>query len=165
MRVGMPVYGTWRGRTAITGSVQSEKESFAETMARALGINTDELRVYIAENRIGLALLDRFREPRIAADNDRDRGAASVASQATIRARTSNRVVRLTSVRQQEPIDSSHDNQKRTADGDHVFEKGDRKIVPSDRCYQAIAKLIAAQSPDDTANYTSQQTSQRRLAS
>jgi hypothetical protein len=31
------------------GFVQSEKESFAETMARALGINTDELRVCIAE--------------------------------------------------------------------------------------------------------------------
>jgi hypothetical protein len=51
------------------GFVQSEKESFAETMARALGINTDELRVCIAENRIGSALLERFREPGIAADN------------------------------------------------------------------------------------------------
>jgi hypothetical protein len=42
------------------GFVQSESESFAETMARALGINTDELRVCIAENRMGTALLKRF---------------------------------------------------------------------------------------------------------
>ena len=48
-----------------------------------------------------------------------------------IRARTS-RIVRLT-LSQHEPKDSSQDDQKRTADGDHVFEKGDRKIVPSDR--------------------------------
>jgi hypothetical protein len=40
-------------------------------MARALGINTDELRVCIAENRISTALLERFREPPIAADNTR----------------------------------------------------------------------------------------------
>jgi hypothetical protein len=45
-----------------------------------------------------------------------------------------------------------------------VFEKGDRKIVPPDRFYQPGTKLIAAQSPDDTANYTSQQTSHRRMA-
>ena len=51
------------------GFVQSGNESFAETMARALGINTDELRICIAEGRIGSALLERFREPRIAADN------------------------------------------------------------------------------------------------
>jgi hypothetical protein len=51
------------------GFVQSEKESFAETMARALGINTHELRVCIGEGRIGSALLDRFREPQMAADN------------------------------------------------------------------------------------------------
>jgi hypothetical protein len=60
---------TARGYLSDHGFVQSEKESFAETMARALGINTDELRVCIAENRIGSALLARFREPRIAADN------------------------------------------------------------------------------------------------
>jgi hypothetical protein len=54
------------------GFVQSGNESFAQTMARALGINTDELRVCIAENRIGKALLDRFREPLLmAADNTR----------------------------------------------------------------------------------------------
>jgi hypothetical protein len=38
-------------------------------LARALGINTDELRVCIVENRIGSALLERFREPVIATDN------------------------------------------------------------------------------------------------
>jgi hypothetical protein len=42
------------------GFVQNEKESFAETMARALGINTDELRACIVENRICTALLERF---------------------------------------------------------------------------------------------------------
>jgi hypothetical protein len=58
--------GLWRETTRLYlsdhGFVQSEKESFAETMARALGINTDELRVCIVENRIGTALLERFRE-------------------------------------------------------------------------------------------------------
>ena len=65
--------GLWRETTrrylSDHGFVQSEKESFAETMARALGINTDELRVCIAENRIGTALLERFREPVSATDN------------------------------------------------------------------------------------------------
>jgi hypothetical protein len=60
---------TTRGYLSDHGFVQSEKESFAETMARALGINTDELRVCIAENRIGAALLERFREPVNATDN------------------------------------------------------------------------------------------------
>ena len=60
---------TTRGYLSDHGFVQSEKESFAETMARALGINTDELRVCIAENQIGKALLERFREPVIATDN------------------------------------------------------------------------------------------------
>ena len=62
---------TARGYLCDHGFVQSEQESFAETMARALGINTDELRVCIAENRIGSALLERFRELLIAADNTR----------------------------------------------------------------------------------------------
>jgi hypothetical protein len=65
--------GLWReaarGFLSDHGFVQSANESFAETMARALGINTDELRVCFAENRIGSALLDRFREPVIATDN------------------------------------------------------------------------------------------------
>ena len=59
--------GLWRETTRLYlsdhGFLQSEKESFAETMARALGINTDELRGCIAENQIGNALLERFREP------------------------------------------------------------------------------------------------------
>jgi hypothetical protein len=54
---------TARGYLSDHGFVQSETECFAATMARALGINTDELRVCIAENRIGSALLERFREP------------------------------------------------------------------------------------------------------
>jgi hypothetical protein len=65
--------GLWReaarGYLSDHGFVQSESESFAETMARALGIDTDELRVCIAENRIGSALLERFRDPVIATDN------------------------------------------------------------------------------------------------
>ena len=65
--------GLWRETTrrylSDHGFVQSEKESFAETVARALGIDTDELRVWIAQGRIGAALLDRFKESRIAADN------------------------------------------------------------------------------------------------
>jgi hypothetical protein len=62
---------TARGYLCDHGFVQSADESLAQTMARALGNNTDELRVCIAENRIGSALLDRFREPLIAADNTR----------------------------------------------------------------------------------------------
>ena len=68
--------GLWleaaRGYLSDHGFTQSETECFAATMARALGISIDELRVCIAENRIGTALLDRFREPRIAADNAED---------------------------------------------------------------------------------------------
>jgi hypothetical protein len=67
--------GLWiaaaRGYLSDHGFVQSRNESFAQTMGRALGIDTDELRVWIAEGRIGSALLDRFREPLIAADNAR----------------------------------------------------------------------------------------------
>jgi hypothetical protein len=64
--------GLWReaarGYLSVYGFVQSETECFAATMARALGINTDELRVCIAENRIGSALLERFREPENTTD-------------------------------------------------------------------------------------------------
>jgi hypothetical protein len=64
--------GFWReaarGYLRDHGFVQSESESFAETMARALGIDTDELRVWIAEGRIGSALLERFREPENTTD-------------------------------------------------------------------------------------------------
>ena len=42
------------------GFEQRASESFAQTMARALNINTDELRDCIAEGRIGEALLERL---------------------------------------------------------------------------------------------------------
>ena len=58
--------GLWReaarGFLSDHGFGQSETECFAATMARALGISTDELIVCIAQNRIGSALLERFRE-------------------------------------------------------------------------------------------------------
>jgi hypothetical protein len=64
--------GLWRetARSYLNdhGFVQSEKESFAETMARALGIDTDESRVCIAENRIGTALMERFSKPENTTD-------------------------------------------------------------------------------------------------
>ena len=59
---------TARGYLCDHGFVQSGNESFAETMARALGISTHELRICIAENRVG-AVLERFRDAGIAADN------------------------------------------------------------------------------------------------
>jgi hypothetical protein len=60
---------TARGYLRDHGFVQSGNESLAQTMARALGISTHELRNCIAENRVGAALLEKFREARIAADN------------------------------------------------------------------------------------------------
>ena len=64
--------GLWReaarGYLSDHGFVQSETESFAETMARALGIDTDELRLCIAQGRIGTALLERFEEPENTTD-------------------------------------------------------------------------------------------------
>jgi hypothetical protein len=54
---------TARGYLDDHGFVQSETECFTATTTRALGIDTDELRVCIAENRIGSALLEKFREP------------------------------------------------------------------------------------------------------
>ena len=59
---------TARGYLSDHRFAQSEKESFAETMARALGINMDELRVCVAENRIGTALLERFSGPENTTD-------------------------------------------------------------------------------------------------
>ena len=60
--------GLWReaarGYLSDHGFVQSRSESLAQTMARALGISTHELRICIADGRIGSALLDRFRDPR-----------------------------------------------------------------------------------------------------
>lgn len=51
---------TARGYLCDHGFTQSGNESLAQTMARALGINTDELRICIGKNRIGAALLKRF---------------------------------------------------------------------------------------------------------
>lgn len=50
------------------GFVQSAPESFAETMARALGIGVYELRVWMEQGRVGEALLERFKQ-NIASDN------------------------------------------------------------------------------------------------
>ena len=65
--------GLWcaavRSLLAEHGFVQTREESFAETVARALDIGTDELRVCIAQGRIGSALLQRFEERGIATDN------------------------------------------------------------------------------------------------
>jgi hypothetical protein len=66
--VGMRFYTIrcWKGSPQDLETAQAHLnsgiESFAATIARALEINTDELRVCIAENRIGTALLERFRE-------------------------------------------------------------------------------------------------------
>jgi hypothetical protein len=59
---------TARGYLSDRGFVQSGNESLAQTMARALGISTHELRVCIAGNRIGTALLERFRKPENTTD-------------------------------------------------------------------------------------------------
>ena len=63
-------YGVTQADRLDHGFVQSEKESFAEMMARALRINPGELKVCIAENRIGAALLERFREPKNTTDTN-----------------------------------------------------------------------------------------------
>ena len=49
--------------------VQTGHESLAETLARALDIGTDELRVCIALGQFGSALLERFGGSGIATDN------------------------------------------------------------------------------------------------
>jgi len=58
--------GLWRevARSYLAGHgfVQTSNESFAETMARALDMGTDELRVHIAQGEITSALLERFGE-------------------------------------------------------------------------------------------------------
>ena len=51
---------TARSVLADHGFIQSADESFAETMARAFGIDTDQLRILIAHGQIGPALLERF---------------------------------------------------------------------------------------------------------
>jgi hypothetical protein len=64
--------GLWlqaaRGYLSDHGFVQSETECFAATMARALGIDIDALRICIEEGRIGSALVDRFRAPENTTD-------------------------------------------------------------------------------------------------
>ncbi len=61
-------HGLWlevvRGHLKDHGFVQTKDESLAETMARALAIGTDELRVCIAQGQIASALLERFGEVR-----------------------------------------------------------------------------------------------------
>ena len=59
---------TARGYLSDHGFVKTRNESLAQAMARALGIDTDELRLSIAENRIGTALLERFTKPENTTD-------------------------------------------------------------------------------------------------
>ena len=60
--------GLWiaaaRGYLSDHGFVQSGDESFAETIARVLGIGTDQLRMLIAQGHIVSALLERLGEVR-----------------------------------------------------------------------------------------------------
>lgn len=51
------------------GFVQQGTESFAETMCRALGIGSSELRVSIQEGRLGRDLVNRFGGAKTATDN------------------------------------------------------------------------------------------------
>ena len=53
------------------GFEQSTSESFAGTVARALGIDMSGLRVCIEEGGIGSALLERFGQPGTATDMTR----------------------------------------------------------------------------------------------
>jgi hypothetical protein len=66
-------HGLWlepvRGYLKDHGFVQSGGESFAETIARALRISSHELAAWIAQGRIGSALLERFSGPGVATDN------------------------------------------------------------------------------------------------
>jgi hypothetical protein len=55
---------TARSLLADHGFVQSGDESFAETIARVLGIGTDQLRMLIAQGHIVSALLERLGEVR-----------------------------------------------------------------------------------------------------
>jgi hypothetical protein len=58
-----------RGFLKDHGFIQSGGESFAETIARALGISSHELATWIAQGGIGVALVDRFSGPGVAPDN------------------------------------------------------------------------------------------------
>ncbi len=53
---------TARSLLADHGCVQNGDESFAETMARVLGIGTDQLQILIAQGQIASDLLGRFGE-------------------------------------------------------------------------------------------------------
>ena len=55
---------TVRSLLADHGFVQNCDESFAETMARVLGIGTDQLRILIAQGQIASALLESLGEVR-----------------------------------------------------------------------------------------------------
>jgi hypothetical protein len=48
--------------------VQRETESFAETVARALGISIQELRAHLMQGSIGSVLLERFSQARMPTD-------------------------------------------------------------------------------------------------
>ena len=58
---------------------------------------------------------------------------------------------------------SARNNQKCAADGNHVFQKSDWKILPAGSSYQPDASLVAPKSADDTANHTTDKTSYQRL--
>jgi hypothetical protein len=47
-------------------------------------------------------------------------------------------------------------DQECTTDGNHVFNKRDRQIIPSERLYQPDPKFMSAQSPDNAATYARQ---------
>jgi hypothetical protein len=57
-------HGLWldmaRYHLQLHGIVQSDHESFAEMMARALGIGMGDLRAQLEQGRLGTALMDRF---------------------------------------------------------------------------------------------------------
>jgi len=64
-------FETVRSYLGENGFVQDPSESLAETTGRALGMDGSELRICMAQGRLGAALLDRFKQPGIATDNVR----------------------------------------------------------------------------------------------
>jgi hypothetical protein len=60
-----------RGILKDHGLEQQPSESFAQTVARALGIDTDELRVYMAQGNLGSALANWLTTTEAATDNAR----------------------------------------------------------------------------------------------
>jgi len=56
-------FETVRSYLGENGFVQDPSESLAETTARALRIDSSELRICMEQGRLGGALLDRFRQP------------------------------------------------------------------------------------------------------